>query len=216
MPTQRTTSAAKTSMRGRSDLDTAAALAHSGHLRRPSSQRTAATRSRPGVWGCDPTRPGADAGVAARARLLPAIAAGERVAGDALVSPDEHVPVDAAPTKAEARGRGKRVRVHGVAVGRVRVAWSHSRSGEEGGRPEGQASLGEGWSGERDEHEGPENDHEGLHHRLSNTLARWARPSACGILESYGKDRAGLLVQEPEGRGGGRDSSAINAPCADW
>src|SRR3989442_4442933 len=152
MRMQRTTSAAKTSMRGRSDLEPAAALAHSGHLRQPSSQRTAATRSRPGVWGCDRTRPGADAGVAARARLLPAIAAGERVAGDALVSPDEHVPVDAAPTKAEARGRGKRVRVHGVAVavGRVRVAWSHSRRGEEGGRPEGQASPGKGWLGERD------------------------------------------------------------------
>src|SRR5207245_2085313 len=59
-----------------------------------------------------------------------------------------------------------------------------------------------GWSGERDEHEGPEADHEGLHHRLSNTLARWARPSACGSLESYGKDRARFLVQEPEGRGG--------------
>src|SRR5438874_13649249 len=89
-------------------------------------------------------------GVAARARLLPAIAAGERVARDALVSPDEHVPVDAAPTEAEARGRGKRVRVHRVAVGQVRVAWSHTRSGEEGGRPEGQASLSEGWSAERD------------------------------------------------------------------
>src|SRR5438128_8613948 len=177
MPTQSASSAAKTSMRGRSDLDTAAALAHSGHLRRPSSQRTAATRSRPGVWGCDPTRPGADAGVAARARLLPAIAAGERVAGDALVSPDEHVPVDAAPTKAEARGRGKRVRVHGVAVGRVRVAWSHSRSGEEGGRPEGQASLSEGGSGEREEHERPEADHETLHHHgYFNTEARRQLP----------------------------------------
>jgi len=44
--------------------------------------------------------------VAARAPdLLPAIAAGERVAGDALVSADEHVPVDAAPTEAEARCR---------------------------------------------------------------------------------------------------------------
>jgi hypothetical protein len=34
--------------------------------------------------------------------LVPAIAAGERVAGDALVPPDEHVPIDAAPTEAEA------------------------------------------------------------------------------------------------------------------
>ena len=34
--------------------------------------------------------------MAARARLLPAIAAGERVAGDALVSPDEDESVDAA------------------------------------------------------------------------------------------------------------------------
>src|SRR5947199_1524764 len=79
------------------------------------------------------------------------------------------------------------------------------------GRPEGQASLGEGWSGERDEHERPEADHEGLHHRLSNTSARWARPSACGSLESYGKDRAGILVQEPEGRGGWREGRATNA-----
>src|SRR6266446_4360745 len=109
------------------------------------------------------TRPGADGACGARARLLPAIAAGERVAGDALVPPDEHVPVDAAPTKAEARCRGKRVWVHGIAVGRVRIAWSHSRSGEEGGRLEGQASLSEGWSGEHDEHERPEADHEGLH-----------------------------------------------------
>src|SRR5438034_1864764 len=110
-------------------------------------------------------RLGAD-GVVARARLLPAIAAGEGVAGDALVPPDEDVSVDAAPAEAKARCRGKRVRVvrvPGVAVGRVRIARSQSRSGEEGGRPEGQASLGKGWSGERDEHEGPEADHEGLH-----------------------------------------------------
>ncbi len=76
--------------------------------------------------------------------LLPAIASGERVAGDALVPPDEHVPVDAAPAEAEARCRGKRVgvvRVHGVAVGRVRIAWSHTRSGEEGrGRSRGSSS----------------------------------------------------------------------------
>src|SRR5438874_11585451 len=88
-----------------------------------------------------------------RGLLLPAKAAGERVAGDALVSPDEHVPVDAAPAEPEARCRGKRVRVvrvPGVAGGRVRIAWSHSRSGEEGGRPEGRASLGKG-SGEHDE-----------------------------------------------------------------
>src|SRR5207247_2027194 len=108
----------------------------------------------------------------AAARPLPAIAAGEGVAGDGLVSPDEHVPVDAAPAEAEARRRGKRVRVHRVAVGRVRIAWSHSRSGEEGGRPEGQASVGEGGSGERDEHERPEADHEGLHPSDSNTEAR--------------------------------------------
>src|SRR3989475_12255872 len=98
--------------------------------------------------------------------LLPAIAAGERVAGDALVPHDEHVPVDAAPTEAEARCRGKRVgvvRVHGVAIRWVRIAWSHRRPGEEGGRPEGQASLSEGWSGEREEHERAEADHEGLH-----------------------------------------------------
>src|SRR5213079_154424 len=104
-----------------------------------------------------------------------AIAAGERVAGDALVPPDEHMPVDAAPTEPEARCRGKRigvVRIHGVAVGQVRIAWSHRRPGEEGGRPEGQASLGKGWSGERDEHEGPEADHEGLHGPPSNTEAR--------------------------------------------
>src|SRR5438128_11470108 len=104
--------------------------------------------------------------------LLPAIASGERVAGAALVPPDEHVPVDAAPTEAEARCRGKRVRVvrvHGVAVGRVRIAWSHTRSSEEGGRPEGQASLGEGGLAECDEHEGPEADHEGLHRPASNT-----------------------------------------------
>src|SRR5207249_12338147 len=102
--------------------------------------------------------------------LLPAIAAGERVAGDALVPPDEHVPVDAAPAEAEARCRRKRVRVvPGVAVGRVRIAWSHSRSGEEGGRPEGQAALSEGWSGE---HDGPEADHEGLHRLASYTEAR--------------------------------------------
>src|SRR5438132_1418180 len=108
----------------------------------------------------------------ARARLLPAIAAGERIAGDPLVSPDEHVPVDAAPAEAEARCRGKRVwvvRVRGVAVGRVRIAWNHSRSGEEGGRPEVQASLSEGWSGE---HDGPEADHEGLHRLASYTEAR--------------------------------------------
>src|SRR5206468_5287025 len=107
--------------------------------------------------------------------LLPAIAAGERVAGDALVAPDEHVPVDAAPAEAEARCRGKRVRVvrvHGVAEGRVRIAGSHSRAGEEGGRPEGQASLGKGKSGERDEHERPEADHEGLHGAACNTEAR--------------------------------------------
>src|SRR2546425_7752859 len=103
------------------------------------------------VRGCGPTRPGADGG--ARARLLPAIAAGEGVAGDALVSPDEDVPVDAAPTEAEARCWGEWVWVHGVAVGRVRIDWGNSRSGEEGGRPEGQASLSEGWSGERDERE---------------------------------------------------------------
>src|SRR5436190_22273220 len=111
----------------------------------------------------------------AAARPLPAIAAGERVAGDALVPPDEHMPVDAAPTEPEARCRGKRigvVRIHGVAVGQVRIAWSHSRSGEEGGRPEGQASLGKGWSGERDEHEGPEAYHEGLHRAASNTETR--------------------------------------------
>src|SRR5947208_6041939 len=102
--------------------------------------------------------------------LLPAIAARERVAGDALVSPDEHVPVDAAPTEAEARCRGKGVRVHRVAVGRVRIAWGHSRSGEEGG-PEGQASLSEGWSGEREEHEGPEADHEGLHRPVQHRVA---------------------------------------------
>src|SRR5438552_5844825 len=104
--------------------------------------------------------------------LLPAIAAGERVAGDALVPPDEHVPVDAAPTEAEARCRGKRVRVvrvQGVAVGRVRIAWSHTRSSEEGRRPEGQASLGEGGLAECDEHEGPEAGHEGLHRPASNT-----------------------------------------------
>src|SRR5438094_3447240 len=105
----------------------------------------------------------------ARARLLPAIAAGERIAGDPLVSPDEHVAVDAAPAEAEARCRRKRVRVApGVAVGRVRIAWSHSRSGEEGGRPEGQAALSEGWSGE---HDGPEADHEGLHRLASYTEA---------------------------------------------
>src|SRR6059036_1795159 len=114
-------------------------------------------------------------GCGASARLLPAIAAGERVAGDALVPPDEHVPVDAAPTEAEARCRGKRVRVlrvNGVAVGRGRIAWSHTRSSEEGGRPEGQASLGEGGLAECDEHEGPEADHEGLHRPASNTKAR--------------------------------------------
>src|SRR5207249_7631499 len=44
------------------------------------------------------------------ARPLPAIAARERVAGDALVPPDEHVPVDAAPAEPEARRRRKRVR----------------------------------------------------------------------------------------------------------
>src|SRR5438132_2474413 len=60
-------------------------------------------------------------GSGASARLLPAIAAGERVARDALVSPDEHVPVDAAPAEPEARRRGERVRVRGVAVGRVRI-----------------------------------------------------------------------------------------------
>src|SRR5438046_3123686 len=101
----------------------------------------------------------------AAARPLPAIAAGERVAGDALVPPDEHMPVDAAPTEPEARCRGKRigvVRIHGVAVGQVRIAWSHSRSGEEGGRPEGQASLGEGGRAEAEEQEGPEADQEGL------------------------------------------------------
>jgi len=65
-----------------------------------ATEGRAAARSRPGVRGCGPTRPGADGGCGARARLLPAIAAGERVAGDALVSPDEHVPVDAAPTEA--------------------------------------------------------------------------------------------------------------------
>ena len=64
----------------------------------------AGARSRVEQFGDEP-RPGADAGVAAGARLLPAIAAGERVAGDALVSPDEHVPVDAAPTEAEGRCR---------------------------------------------------------------------------------------------------------------
>src|SRR5437667_5234024 len=121
--------------------------------------------------GCGPPRSGAD-GVGRACPLLPAIAAGERVAGDALVPPDEHVPVDAAPTEAEARCRGKRVRVvrvQGVAVGRVRIAWSHTRSSEEGRRPEGQASLGEGGLAECDEHEGPEAGHEGLHRPASNT-----------------------------------------------
>src|SRR5947208_2690047 len=42
----------------------------------------------------------------AAARPLQAMAAGERVAGDGLVSPDEPVPVDAAPAEAEARRRG--------------------------------------------------------------------------------------------------------------
>ena len=46
---------------------------------------------------------GRSEGGGAGALLLPAIAAGERVAGEALVSPDEHMPVDAAPTEAEAR-----------------------------------------------------------------------------------------------------------------
>src|SRR2546425_56495 len=107
--------------------------------------------------------------------LLPAIAAGEGVAGDALVPPDEDVSVDTAPAEPEARCQGKRVRVvrvRGVAVGRVRIARSHSRSGEEGGRLEGQAPSGKGWSGERDEHERPEADHEGLHRPASNTEAR--------------------------------------------
>src|SRR5437016_1352608 len=129
------------------------------------------TRSRDAAFGGD-EEPVPWSGGVASARLLPAIAAGERVAGDALVSPDEHVPVNAASTEPEARCRGKRVRVHGVAVGRVRIAWSHNRSREEGGRPEGQASLGKGWSGERDEHEGPEADHEGFHRSSSNTEAR--------------------------------------------
>ena len=79
------------------------------------------------------------------------------------------MPVDAAPTEAEARCRGKRVRVHGVAVGQVRIAWGHSRSGEEGGCPERQAALGKGWSGEHDEHERPEADHKSLHRAAFNT-----------------------------------------------
>ena len=58
-----------------------------------------------------------------------------------------------------------------VAVRWVWIAWSHSRPGEEGGRSEGQASLSEGWSGEREEHERPEADHEGLHRLASNTEA---------------------------------------------
>src|SRR5439155_3097518 len=132
------------------------------------------------------TRRGPSVGAGAAPPLLPAVAAGEGVALDALVPPDEHVPVDADPTEAEARCRGKRVRVHGVAVGRVRVhgvavgrvriAWSHTRSGEEGGWAEGQASLSEGRSGEREEHERPEADHETLHHAYSNTEARRQLP----------------------------------------
>src|SRR2546428_836741 len=94
-------------------------LVLNGHAKGP--EPPAAARSRPGLGDCDPTRPGADADEAAGARLLPASAAGERVAGDALVARDEQVPVDAAPPKAEVGGRGKRVRVHGVDVGRVRV-----------------------------------------------------------------------------------------------
>src|SRR5204863_9624301 len=132
-------------------------LIHRGSRANNTARRRSISPSRLG----DGPRPGADAGVAARARLLPAIAAGERVAGDALVPPDEHVPVDAAPAEAEAQCRGKPVgvvRVHGVAVGRVRIAWSHTRSGEEGRRAEGQASLSEGWSAECNEHERPEAD----------------------------------------------------------
>src|SRR5436309_304919 len=59
-----------------------------------------------------------------------------------------------------------------VAVRWVWIAWSHSRPGEEGGRSEGQASLSEGWSGEREEHERPEADHEGLQRAAFNTEAR--------------------------------------------
>src|SRR3989475_12738278 len=120
----------------------------------PDGQRSAwrrplrETRSRDAAFGGD-EEPVPWSGGVASARLLPAIAAGERVAGDALVPPDEHVPIDAAPTEPEARRRGERVwvvRVHGVAVGRAGIAWSHTRSGEPGGRPRGLAQRGGGRS----------------------------------------------------------------------
>src|SRR5439155_17755789 len=153
------------------------------------------------------TRRGRSVGAGAAPPLLPAVAAGEGVALDALVPPDEHVPVDAAPTEAEARCRGKRVRVHGAAVGRVRIAWSHTRSGEEGGRPEGQASLSEGWSGERGEHKRPEADHEGLHRPASNTeasrqLLDVSKPIPCG-------QSRGLLVALEPGSLGGATTRAV-------
>jgi len=92
---------------------------------------------------------GADGG--GGARLLPAIAARERVPGDALVSPDEHVPVDAAPAEAEARcrgnGRGRRGRRR---PGTDSLEPQPLRR-RKGGRPR-TGIVERGWSGERDEH----------------------------------------------------------------